>query len=31
MGPTREGDLLIHESSTDRLILVTLNRADATQ
>ncbi|MGH8545600.1 MAG: hypothetical protein ACREX3_18645 [Gammaproteobacteria bacterium] len=27
MRPTRDGDLLIHQSSTNRIILVTLNRA----
>ena len=31
MRPTREGNLLIHQSSTNRIILVTLNRPTATQ
>ena len=31
MMPTREGNLLIHQSSTNRIILVTLNRPSATQ
>jgi virginiamycin B lyase len=31
MRPTRDGDLLIHQSSTNRIILVTLPRREATQ
>ena len=31
MRPTRDGNLLIHQSSTNRIILVTLKRAAATQ
>jgi len=31
MRPTRDGNLLIHQSSTNRIILVTLSRRDATQ
>ena len=31
MRPTREGNLLIHQSSTNRIILVTLNRPTAVQ
>ncbi|HKY07501.1 MAG TPA: cytochrome C [Candidatus Binatia bacterium] len=31
MRPTREGNLLIHQSSTNRIILVTLNRAATRQ
>jgi hypothetical protein len=31
MRPTRDGNLLIHQSSTNRIILVTLPRPDATQ
>ena len=31
MRPTRDGNLLIHQSSTNRIILVTLNRPTATQ
>jgi virginiamycin B lyase len=31
MRPTREGNLLIHQSSTNRIILVTLNRPTATR
>ena len=31
MRPTRDGDLLIHQSSTNRIILVRLERPDATQ
>jgi virginiamycin B lyase len=31
MRPTRDGNLLIHQSSTNRIILVTLPRAPATQ
>ena len=31
MRPTRDGNLLIHQSSTNRIILVTINRSTATQ
>jgi len=31
MRPTREGNLLIHQSSTNRIILVTVNRSTTTQ
>jgi len=31
MRPTREGNLLIHQSSTNRIILVTLNKATASR
>jgi len=31
MGPTRDGNLLIHQSSTNRIILVTLKRPPARQ
>jgi virginiamycin B lyase len=31
MRPTREGNLLVHQSSTNRIILVTINRSAATQ
>ena len=31
MTPTREGNLLIHQSSTNRVILVTINRSAATR
>jgi virginiamycin B lyase len=31
MRPTREGNLLIHQTSTNRIILVTINRSAATQ
>ena len=31
MRPAREGNLLIHQSSTNRIILVTVNRSTTTQ
>jgi hypothetical protein len=31
MRSTRDGDLRVRQSSTDRIILVTLNRSAATQ
>jgi hypothetical protein len=31
MRPTRDGNLLIHQSSTNRIIRVTLKRATTTQ
>jgi hypothetical protein len=31
MRPTREGNLLIHQSSTNRIILVTLKETAATR